>query len=265
MSVLAVLTARNEAGYIDVALESLIAEGVEVVLIDHESVDGTRELAEEWLGRGLLRIETMRWDGVYDLNALLNRQRDVFATSRHDWHVRLDADEWLRSTDDVPLAEFLERCVDDRFCVVNFREYVFLPPVGVDMWGEDFRQLATDYYVFEPMPLRLMRAWRRRTPGDFVSGAGHRIEGLSSAVVFPEHQTLRHYIGLSWSHAISKRANRTYAADDLARGWHANRLDLRGARPVEHASVLRRADPWDTRDLDHSVPSPVQFWDPLFA
>jgi glycosyltransferase involved in cell wall biosynthesis len=265
MSVLAVVTARNEAGYIDIALASLIADGIEVVLIDHESVDGTRELAEKWLGAGLLRIETMRWEGVYDLNALLIRQREVFASSRHDWHVRMDADEWLRSRVDLSLAQFLEECVDERYSVVNFREYVFLPVLGVDMWGRDFRQLATDYYLFSPQPLRLMRAWRRNALADFVRSGGHRMEGLPAGLVFPEDQVLRHYLGLSWSHAITKRANRTYAPEDLARGWHSNRLDLRSARPVARASVLRRADPWDTRQLDDSAPSTVHFWDHSFA
>ena len=82
MSVLAVMTARNEAGYIRVALQSLIEQGIEVVLVDHESIDGTRELAETFLGAGLLRIETLPWNGVYDLTAVLTNQQELFAIAR---------------------------------------------------------------------------------------------------------------------------------------------------------------------------------------
>ena len=49
MSVLAVMAARNEAGYIQTTLRALMAEGVEVVLLDHGSIDGTRECAEAFL------------------------------------------------------------------------------------------------------------------------------------------------------------------------------------------------------------------------
>jgi Glycosyl transferase family 2 len=264
MSVLAVMTARNEAGYIRVSLQSLIEQGIEVVLIDHESTDGTRELAETFLGAGLLRIETLPWNGVYDLTAVLTNQQQVFATARHDWCVRVDADEWLLPNSGGPLADFLEHGVDDRFSVVNFREFVFVPPTGIDMWGEDYRRIATTYYLFEPMPNRLMRAWRRGSADTFVGEAGHRLDGVDMSVVLPESQTMRHYIGLSWSHAIAKRADRTYPAHDLAKGWHGNRLDMRDARPVATAECLRTALPWDVAALDDSTPSPVHFWDPDF-
>jgi glycosyltransferase involved in cell wall biosynthesis len=264
MSVLAVMTARNEAGYIATALRTLIEQGLEVVLIDHESIDGTREIAESFLGNGLLQIETLEWRGTYDLTALLQHQQEVYAAQRHDWFVRIDADEWLHPNVTVPLAEFLERHVDRRYAIVNFREYVFLPPVGVDMWGEDFRQIATTYYAFEPRQMRLMRAWRRGMAGSFIEGAGHAFAGVDQGLVLPTDQALRHYVGLSWSHAISKRADRSYAPQDLAKGWHYNRLDMRRARPLETAECLKHAEPWDTHQLDASRPSRVHFWDPGF-
>jgi hypothetical protein len=40
VSVLAVVGARNEAGYVEVVLRTLIEEGVEVNLLDDASVDG---------------------------------------------------------------------------------------------------------------------------------------------------------------------------------------------------------------------------------
>jgi hypothetical protein len=264
MSVLAVMTARNEAGYIEVALRSLIEQGIEVVLIDHQSIDGTRELAETFLGAGLLRIETLEWRGVYDLTALLINQQEVFASARHDWFVRVDADEWLRPTSGGPLADFLEHGVDDRFSVVNFREFVFVPTIGIDTWGQDYRRMATSYYLFEPLPNRLMRAWRRGAADSFVEGAGHRLDHVDLATVLPEAQTMRHYVGLSWSHAIAKRAARTFAPEDLQKGWHFDRIDLRAARPIAAAACLRTASPWDVAPLDDSAPSPVHFWDPAF-
>lgn len=264
MSVLAVMAARNEAGYIEVALRTLIDEGVEVVLIDNGSVDGTREVAERFLGGGLLAIEDLPWRGVHSLAERMRAKASVFEASRHDWRLHVDADEWLRANDDVTFAEFLTRGVHPRHMIVNFREFVFLPPLGVDMWAQDFRRLATSYYFFAPRPLRLMRAWRRQWPGDLVAGAGHRFNDAPPELIHPADQTLRHYIGLSWSHAIGKRANRSFSEEELARGWHGNRRDLRHAQPVTASPHLRRADPWDARTLDASAPSQDHFWEAGF-
>jgi glycosyltransferase involved in cell wall biosynthesis len=264
LSALGVIAARNEAGYIRTTLQTLIdVEGIEVVLIDHASVDGTREIAEGFLGRGLLEIVDIAWHGAYDLAEQLRAKQSVFERSAHDWVIHLDADEWPRATSEVTLARMLE-AVSPEHQVVNFVEFVFVPPVGVDMWGQDYRQLATTYYAFAPSPLRLMRAWRRSSGLSNVAGAGHQLD-VEQAAIFPEPQVLRHYIGLSWSHAIGKRANLSRSEAHLARGWSANRRDMREARPVTSGRLFREAAPWDTRSLDASVPSRHHFWEPGFA
>lgn len=264
MSVLAVMAARNESGYIDHALARVIEDGMEVVLIDHASRDGTREIAERYLGGGLLRIVDQPWEGVFDLAEQLRWKEEVIATARHDWIVNVAPDEWLRCAPDATLAEFLEREVRPTADVVDFVEYVFLPPVGVDLYGEDVRRLATDYYCFVPAPLRLMRAWRNGTVDGLVESAGHRFRGVDRGAIHPEPQALRHYIGLSWTQAIAKRADREYPPEAVARGWHVNRLDMRAARPVVDHPALRRVDPWWTRDLDASAPMRHHFWEPAF-
>ncbi len=264
MSVLAVMASRNEAGYIEHALQRVIDEGMEVVLLDNGSVDGTREIAERYLGAGLLRIEDQPFTGTFELEEQMRRKDAIIAGAPHDWIVHVSPDEWLHSTSDATLPEFLEREVAPRTQVVDFVEYVFLPPVGVDMFGEDIRIIATSYYCFAPAPLRLMRAWRRGTPVSLVQSAGHRFQELDPEAVHAEPQVLRHYIGLSWSHAIEKRAARVYNAADLARGWHGNRLELRAARPVTGHPALRNAEPWSVRELDDSAPMRHHFWQPGF-
>jgi hypothetical protein len=60
------MQARNEVGHIETTLATLIAEGIEVVLLANGSIDGTAEVAERFLGGGLLRIEHVPWRGVFD-------------------------------------------------------------------------------------------------------------------------------------------------------------------------------------------------------
>lgn len=264
MSVLAIMASRNEAGYIEHALRRLIDEGMEVILLDNGSVDGTRERAERFLGGGLLRIEDQPFRGTFEFEEQMRRKDAIVAAARHDWIVHVAPDEWLHPTTDAPLPDFLERAVAPATQVVDFVEYVFLPPVGVDMYGEDVRRIATSYYCFAPAPLRLMRAWRRGTSVSLVQSAGHRFDGVDEGRVHPEPQVLRHYIGLSWSHAIAKRADRTYTAAELARGWHGNRLSLTAARPVITHPALRTVAPWSVRRLDASAPTRHHFWQPDF-
>lgn len=263
MSVLAVVAARNEAGYIETAIRVLIEEGVELVLIDHASIDGTRDLAASYLGAGLLRIIDLPWNGAFDLTEQLIAKQTVYAESRHDWLIHADADEWLRAKEDMSLRDFL-RGIEPRYSVVNFMEFAFLPPFGVDLWRQDYRKAATHYYYFAPRPKRLMRAWRRGSVDDTVVGAGHAFLRLPLDQIYPQDQTLRHYLGLSWSHAITRRANRVYSDRDLAQGWHANRLDMRGVAEFRNG-VLKVADPWDSRILDESSPSAYHFWELGFA
>jgi hypothetical protein len=263
MSALAVMAIRNEAGYLQRSLTCLIEEGLDLVVIDNGSVDGSREIAEEFLGAGVLQIVDVPWRGAFDLAELLDVKQNVYHGSHHDWHLHVDADEWVRANDNVCLVDFL-RGVDSRYSVVNFRECVFVPPTGVDMWGQDYRMLATTYYVFEPRPRWRMLAWRARSVGSNVASGGHQFQDVPEGAIYPHDQTLRHYIGLSWSHAIAKRANRTYRPENLSRGWHANRLDLRAAQPVVASRYLRRAEPWDTRQVDASAPSKYHFWEQRF-
>ena len=51
-SLLAIVCARDEAVQIRRCLAGLIAEGFEVVLLDHGSTDATRSIAEDFLGQG---------------------------------------------------------------------------------------------------------------------------------------------------------------------------------------------------------------------
>jgi hypothetical protein len=265
MSVLAIMSARNEAGYIETTLRTLLEEGLEVILIDNGSIDGTRELAQQFLGDGLLDVRHLGWNGHLDLAQLLELKQQLFADSRHEWHMHVDADEWPRAhLDDATLADFLMREVSTGFSVVNFDEFVFLPPYGVDMWAQDYRKMALSYYFFEPTPKRLMRAWRRKGATWDIAGAGHRLSHVPDSAIYPQNLTMRHYIGLSFSHAITKRANRSYPAAALARGWHRNRLDLRAARPVIDSPYVKQLLNWDDLILDNSSPSMHHFWEAGF-
>lgn len=201
----------------------------------------------------------------FDLAALL---AEVYAIARQvapDWAVLNAPDEWLQSREDEPLPDLFGRAAAEGANVVNFEEFVFLPPPRAVVAAEDARDVLVDYYFFAPRRGRLMRAWR---PGDGVAdadGAGHHFTG-SSVRVATEEGILRHYPVLSSDHARAKYLGRTYAPANLARGWHKNRLGLRpDDLDVTDASPhMRRLPSPASRDFDRSRPARAHYWDPAW-
>ncbi len=62
---MAILATYNEERFIAGCLEQLIGQGVEVYLMDNCSTDRTVEIAERYLRRGLIDIETFsRAEGI---------------------------------------------------------------------------------------------------------------------------------------------------------------------------------------------------------
>src|SRR5438552_2587016 len=96
MHVVAVVAAYNEARFIRSCLEDLIAQGIEVYLLDNASTDETVAIAEKYLGRGLAAIEHCPRDGQYSWRPLLQRKERIVSTVSADWFMHVDADEIRR-------------------------------------------------------------------------------------------------------------------------------------------------------------------------
>jgi len=108
--------------------------------------------------------------------------------------------------------------------VINFDEFVFLPTdVAFDGDARDFQPVLS-YYFFEPEPHRLMRAWKRSTGFSGQHSGGHRLSGEGIRIA-PQNFVLRHYIFRDQQHAFDKYTSRVFAEDELARGWHFNRVN----------------------------------------
>ena len=93
----AILCVRNEASHIQRAVSSFIDQGIDVVIIDHDSTDNTKEKCERFKGRGVLSVEHMPWTGAFDLTDQLEMKQRISETLGHDWIIHADADEWFQS------------------------------------------------------------------------------------------------------------------------------------------------------------------------
>ncbi len=260
MRILAVLCARNEEPYIATALANLIAEGLDVVLIDHESTDRTVSLAQPFLGHGLRGIERLRWKGRFSLSEQLEAKARIIAQADDDWVVHVDADEWLTAPDERrTLAEALSAADASGANCVNFDQFVFVPRPGEDVSG-DFVTRSTRYYFFAPAHPFTIRAWKRNAGLDNRRHAGHLLTGASR--LYERDFPLRHYIFLSEEHARRKYLERRFDEDELRKGWHGDkaRATAEGLRfPADdHMRTLSHSS---SKAFDRSRPVTKHYWE----
>jgi glycosyltransferase involved in cell wall biosynthesis len=225
MRVVALMTVRNEELYIGRCIQHLVEQGVEICLIDNDSKDRTREIAEAYLGKGVLRIERIPFDGSFELARILQNEERLAREIPADWFMHHDADE-IREP--PPGYRTLVDAVSDAdrqgYNAINFDEYVFVPTRDDDGFeGTDYVSGMRYYYFFEPKPLRRVNLWKNSGQTiDLISSGGHSV-AFTGRKVFPRNFAMRHYIILSRQHAIRKFGGRKYPEQELARGWHRAR------------------------------------------
>jgi hypothetical protein len=252
--VIALLAVRNESTYMDRCISHLVSQGIDVYVIDNESTDNTVEIAQKWVGQGVIGIETLPYEGFYDWRGILERKAELAASLEADWFIHHDADEIRQSPrDDETLKEAILRLDAQGYNAIDFHEFVFLPrddddePVAP---GDYVERLNLGYY-FAPTPDHRVNAWKKTDqPPDLVTHAGHQVlfHGRSMA---PEKLILRHYPCVSAAHLRKKygleRVYSEYEVNDLK--WHGERAHYRpeaGWWPSADQLIDPHSDGWDT-------------------
>jgi glycosyltransferase involved in cell wall biosynthesis len=263
MRVIALMTIRNESLYLKHCLEHLAKNQVQVCLIDNQSTDLSKEIAENFYPETVVHMETLPYRGCFELEAVLNREQAMAQILEADWFLHCDADEIRHSPyPDLNLCNALNRVDQAGYNAVNFDEFVFLPCVEDDQGyeGQNYVTHMRYYYYFDPGTHRRVNAWKNTgQPVDLVSSGGHRVQ-FPGICVYPENFIMCHYIGLSREHLIQKYATRKYAENEMQeRGWHRKRAafvpeklclpsrkQLKKRQPEE---VWDRSDPWTRHEF----------------
>lgn len=260
-SVLAIVCVRNESVHVTRCLTDLIADGIDVVLVDHGSTDDTVAKARPFLGKGLRAIESMPWRGVFSLSEQLGRKAAIAAAAPHDWIIHADADERFEAPAGfVSVRTALGAVQTAGYNCVNFSELVFVPVGDEEFVFDGYAGVMRTYYFFEPKRPHFMRAWRRELAAHLPEHGGHLLQG-SGVRLFPTDFVLRHYIALSERHAIEKYCERRFSADDLAKGWHGNRLAIPPtAFRLQPRPELRVLASPQSRTYDLRAPQRTHYW-----
>lgn len=256
--VVALVATYNERRFVDACLEHLDSHDIAAYLIDNCSTDGTVELAERWLGRNLIGIETFsrKAGDVYDWRGILQRKEVLARELDADWFMHLDPDEIrLPPTSGPTLVQALETVDREGFNAVDFVEFTFVPTVEApDHDHHAFQQTLRTYYAYQPpRSLHQLKAWKANSEVELRSG-GHTASfpGLKA---HPRQFRMKHYLFLSVAHAIEKYGKRRYDPDEVASGWHGWRTTVgqdatRITLPRQQQLRMAQSDD----DLDPSSP-----------
>jgi glycosyltransferase involved in cell wall biosynthesis len=262
MKIIAVLAVRNERKYLANCLMHLIDNGIEFAVIDNESSDDTRALLETSPFREHLVDYVMHpYPGYFDWQGLMKAREDAALRSGADWVLFVSADEIMHSYQDgESLSEAIARVANTGVDVIDFNEFVFLP-VERD-YQSDIRgyQDILHYYFFEPTKPRLMRARRRNLNVSHLAAGGHTLSG-EDFILSAESFVLRHYIFSDQGHALEKYTNRVFSKDEIALGWHGNRVGMEVESFMFPAvSKLQCLDRSDQKNLDRTDIKKTHYW-----
>lgn len=257
MRCVAIIMVRNGADYVHHCLSHLSEQGMEFVVLDHGSDDGTYDLSREFQGNGLVDIQRIPYEGLFSLTEQLKEKQKIAMKLNADWIIHQDIDECLEPVNEgETLMKTMQRADHEGYNVLNFNEFVFIPHVGKN---QSFIN-SQYYYFFQPNHPRLMRAWKKNNSFSNLNTGGHVLDG-EEIHLYPQYQSLRHYIFTDQNHAYNKYSERRFTAKEVAKGWHGNRLDI----PINQlvfpaAEKLKKLPYLGSRAFDTSSPWKKHYW-----
>jgi Sulfotransferase family/Glycosyl transferase family 2 len=260
LRIVALLATYNERRFIGPCIEHLRAHGIDTYLIDNCSTDETVEIAEGYLGNGLIGIESLpREERMFKLLPQLRRKEELAEELEADWFIHLDADEIRPAPPGYgSLADALATVDRQGYNAVNFVEFTFIPTrEEPDHDHDEFQQTLRTYYPFAPTFPHQLKAWKATDGVQLARSGGHRVK-FAGLRMYPESFPMKHYQFLSVPHAIEKYVQRTYDPKEVelgGHGWRAQAIaeDLRLPSEAE----LRIAT--SGKALDHSNPRPCHY------
>jgi hypothetical protein len=249
-SVVAIVSAFNEADVIGPVIGDLIAQGLQVYVLDDGSTDDTVAFVEPLVGHGVIAVERLppRPDGRFDWERILLRKTALARELDADWFLHHDADEFRESPwPPLTLKDAIQSVDALGYNAIDFWSLDFWPIDDRFRAGDDVRMAITGFMEGAPYDRLQIRCWKKTgTPVDLVSSGGHEAQ-FAGRNVFPLRFILRHYPIRGQAHGERKvfeqRRNRL-RADERARGWHVQYDDVReGESLLRDPSTLTAYDP----------------------
>lgn len=256
MKILAIMCLRNEADVLGESLAYLVDNGIDVYVMDNASTDGSLEIAQSFLGRGVVKIEKFPSESGFPASAeheyrwewILQRKEQLARILDYDWFLHVDADEFRDSPwEGMNLAQAIEHVDSQGYNAINFDVFDF-QWTDADPVQELSCQQRMKFFWQRPWWLSAqVKAWKScPSPLGLSDSGGHFVE-FPGRRIYPQRFILRHYPMRSQAQmerkAIADRADRL-VQEEVNRGWHKHlQFYVENCKPRNSKEFKRIEDP----------------------
>lgn len=184
----------NEVDVLPHVLAHLLAQGVQVHILDGWSTDGSYEMAQATPGVTVEHFPDSAPSPEWACRPTLHRIQDLAASSGAGWCLLNDADEWRRSANpQETLAEGVARLDAAGYNVIDHKVFAFFC-TGDGWTGTVSPELYFHYYNTTDMICGLPqeKLWKNSRPVDLVNSGGHSIHFPGKRLA-PETWIMKHY------------------------------------------------------------------------
>jgi len=183
MKIVCMLPVFNNVDFIEEVIEHLLSQGLNLVILDDGSTDGTFEICKKYSKRfdiELLQIKNTHWGNTKIVKILY----DMALLKSPDWVIRTDADEILESgMKDVTLKDAITRVDSEGYNLIQFDCFEFFLTDNDDKSASKITDKIKYYSCQFDF---LYRAWKVSPGISPELGWGH-------IPVFPEYQKYKIY------------------------------------------------------------------------
>ena len=260
---LGIIACYNEIDVIEQTIRSMIANNLEVYIIDNWSNDGTYELLKILSNEVKFELERFPLAGpseTYDWTGLLARKEEIAMSYPGYWIVHGDADEIRISPwSNVDLATAFG--VADRYGS-NAIDYIILNYKPVDdgfVAGLNPESYFQFFEIASANDLKYqIKTWKQgKERVDLVGRGGHFVQ-FYGRKVFPYKFICKHYPLRSIKHAgkkINFDRKARFSLEERARGWHSHYDNIDASAVQVDWKTLYR---WNADTLRFLTPYLVQ-------
>ena len=225
--VLSIVHFYNELDVLKKTTEYLLAEGIDVYLVDNWSTDGSYEMAESLAKKNPGRVYVDRFPALcqsnyFDWHSQLEYTEEISKKLDYNWFIHYDADE-------MRVSPWKDKSLRDAIYYIDCLGYNLIDNTVIDfrITDENSDSIFMKDVWFEfgnkPGHFKQVKTWKKTDEIDIKTSGGH-IAVIDNPRIFPLKILNRHYPLRSKVQAEKKvfhdRKPR-FVKEQKERGWHS--------------------------------------------
>jgi len=224
MRIVGMIPVYNEENIIEEVIQHLLSQGLDLVVLDNGSTDGSYEICKKFAEKGLITLNQVK-TSKFDFPLILRILYDMALTRNPDWLIRSDQDEILESgIENLTLKEAIEQ-EDEKGCnLLQFDVFEFFA-TNDDNLSEKSIKDKFRYYSWQHD--NAYRAWKNIPGTNVEDKAGHYpvFPVGHNYKLPPKKFVLRHYRFRNKDQAIKNNKERIERVKDIPErklGWYGH-------------------------------------------